>query len=66
MHVSVRLALVTLALLAAALIWDLTKETRAEALARCERRARSAPGVQHVAVRESPTGWTCLFGSGSP
>ena len=62
-----RLALVMLALIAAAVvIWDLSKETRAEALARCERQAASQPGVQYVSVQETATGWTCLFGAGSP
>ena len=67
MHILVRLALVTVALLVAALvIWDLSKETRAEALARCERQARSERGVQYVWVEETVAGWTCLFGAGSP
>ena len=67
MHILVRLALVTVALLAAALvIWDLNNETRAEALERCERQARRERGVQYVWVQGSATGWTCLFGAGSP
>ena len=66
-NIFVKLALVALALVAAAaVIWDLSKETEAEALARCERQARSQRGVQYVSVQETVSGWTCLFGSGSP
>lgn len=61
---SVTAALLLLA--AAAIVRDLAIETRAEALARCERRAEAHRDVQYVAVEKSLTGWSCLFGSGSP